>query len=173
MKKWNVFPLHQISKTKFISKTWTNIQERICEPTAPNITRTNSSKAWNSLVNYPGWEYKLYIIGSVAIMFNTTFLKEITGRNIPAGEELQNQYYLVSEHLTMFYSKLNSSGHKYAGNNCDEPWSTKTLIVISAKKRKQWNTISEQRTPQKKNNSITKHHIVYTFRAYRSLHHTA
>ena len=42
-------------------KKWTNIQKASGWLTAPNTAKTISCQAWNSLVEYPNWDYKFDI----------------------------------------------------------------------------------------------------------------
>ena len=87
---------------------------------SPNTTWTISSKAWNSPVVYPTWEYKLGIKGYRGSMSIPKFLKNI---------QWQNRNHLVSESLHLWFQR-NGRRYKHPSNKLYLVWWNKTLVVI-------------------------------------------
>ena len=80
------------SRLKLGFKKWTNIQKASGWLTAPNTAKTISCQAWNSLVEYPSWDYKFDIKESDGNMSIQYILKE--GLEAKSSPEVSGYWYI-------------------------------------------------------------------------------
>ena len=66
------------------------------ESTALNAATKISHKTWKSSADYSNWEYKFHMNDSDRNMFNPILWELVQGRNIPGGEHMQIQEYLLA-----------------------------------------------------------------------------
>ena len=96
---------------KSISKRWTNMQEASGWSTTPNVARTISCKAWNSLAEYPSWVARCDIKGSDGTMLNPIFWKKVQRQKHPGRWGIVE--YQIFSIKVLF--KTNVKSHKHPG----------------------------------------------------------